>query len=64
MTFANGKKFVSRPVMPSWEAIFRMMRERGRDYSKLQKIPGVVFVSVASRLLDICERQGTKIYCS
>ena len=29
------------------------------DYS--QKNPGVSFVSIASRLLDICERHGTKL---
>lgn len=31
------------------------------DYSKLQKNPGVSCVSIASRLLDICERHGSKL---
>ncbi len=51
-------------IMPFWEAIFRMMefylgdvlpeRERERDCSKPEKNTGVLLVSVASRLLDIC----------
>lgn len=62
-------------VMSSRKAIFRMMMEfyfgscaanrRERRGCELQKKnPGVVFVSVASRLQELCERRLAKIYCT